>query len=509
MQGETVDERPFPFVRRVGDVAVISCSSAVPSPPWMAIGKFEADQAARLARCLKLLGDGGYFRVVLIHHPPNQEQAHPRLGLYGAKLFRKVIAEHGAELILHGHTHKSSIYAIPGPHGDVPVIGVAAASAAQGASDGHDPARYNLFNIQRLRHGLAVHAARIWLPAPLDRYSAAPESQDLLSVSDAFIIEEPAFDPATGIASFGYGLGELHFTEVLTFPFGADAAAAADAGLPQAPPPHRRRPRRQLLQAARPDPDQHRLPAHHARARLHPRRLRERARRVLRPQQPQALRPDPDRGRRRHRPGPAASTLSNRALLPIGGGKDLLVSVQLLEAADLDFTPFAVNAKGPILGSVDKIGRPPLYIKRTLDAEMIRLGKEPGYYNGHVPSTAINSMIAALTALLFSYNRIVLSNERFGLRGQCRVRWPRGQPPAFQVDRLRKADRRCPRAGRPAVAWATSRCYGPTPRRRSRGYSPGSSASTTCSRPATRTSSWPATPVRSGAANARSATSSS
>jgi hypothetical protein len=48
---------------------------------------------------------------------------------------------------------------------------------------------------------------------------------------------------------------------------------------------------------------------------------------------------------------------------------------------------------------------------------MIRLGKEPGYLNGHVPSTAINSMIAALTALLFSYSRIVLSNERSASEG--------------------------------------------------------------------------------------------
>jgi len=150
VMGETVDASPFPFVRRVGDVAIISCSSAVPSPPWMAIGRFEQDQADRLARCLKLLGDGGYFRVVMIHHPPNQEQAHPRLGLYGAKLFRQVIAEQGAELILHGHTHQSSIFAIPGPKADVPVVGVAAAGAAQGDKSGHDPARYNLFSIQRL-----------------------------------------------------------------------------------------------------------------------------------------------------------------------------------------------------------------------------------------------------------------------------------------------------------------------------------------------------------------------
>ncbi len=106
----------------VGDVAIVSCNSAVPTAPWIAAGRFEDDQAARLARCLKLLGDGGYFRVVLIHHPPNQEQAHPRLGLYGAKAFRRVVAEQGAELVLHGHTHQSSIYAIPGPRGDVPVV---------------------------------------------------------------------------------------------------------------------------------------------------------------------------------------------------------------------------------------------------------------------------------------------------------------------------------------------------------------------------------------------------
>ena len=87
---------------------------------------------------------------MLIHHPPNQEQAHPRLGLYGAKAFRRVVAEQGAELVLHGHTHQSSIYAIPGPRGDVPVVGVAAAGAAQGDAGGHDPARYNLFSIQRL-----------------------------------------------------------------------------------------------------------------------------------------------------------------------------------------------------------------------------------------------------------------------------------------------------------------------------------------------------------------------
>lgn len=151
MQGESIGGAQFPFLRRVGnELAVISCSSSVPSAIGFAIGRFEQDQANRLARMLKLMGDAGYFRVVLIHHPPNLEARHPRLGLYGAKLFRQVIAEHGAELILHGHTHRSTIFAIPGPEGDVPVIGVAAAGAAQAEDGGEDPARYNLFKIERL-----------------------------------------------------------------------------------------------------------------------------------------------------------------------------------------------------------------------------------------------------------------------------------------------------------------------------------------------------------------------
>lgn len=115
--------------------------------------------------------------------------------------------------------------------------------------------------------------------------------------------------------------------------------------------------------------------------------------------------------------GVDAPALPGRALLPIGGGKDSLVSVQLLEAADVDFTPFAVNPKGPILTSVEAIARPPVYVTRTLDPEMIRLSQVPGYYTGHVPSTAINSMIAALVCLLFGYDRIVLSNERSASEG--------------------------------------------------------------------------------------------
>jgi len=148
MRGEMLDEAAFPFVRRVGDLAVISCSSAVPTRPFLAVGRFDEQQAERLGRILKSMGDAQYFRTVLIHHPPNPELQHPSFGLKGHKLFRQVIAEFGAELILHGHTHRSSIHSIAGRGREVPVVGVAAASAAQGGKL-DDPARYNLFRIER------------------------------------------------------------------------------------------------------------------------------------------------------------------------------------------------------------------------------------------------------------------------------------------------------------------------------------------------------------------------
>lgn len=116
-------------------------------------------------------------------------------------------------------------------------------------------------------------------------------------------------------------------------------------------------------------------------------------------------------------PSSHAPLLSDRVLLPIGGGKDSLVSAELLAAAGVPFSPFAVNPKGPIVTSIAELGRDPVYVRRVLDPEMIRLGQQPGYYNGHVPSTAINSMIAALCALLYGYSRIVLSNERSASEG--------------------------------------------------------------------------------------------
>ena len=238
------------------------------------------------------------------------------------------------------------------------------------------------------------------------------------ALTEQFLIERPVFDSATGIASFGYALGDLHFVETLDFPAGADLAAAGSASFRKLldltaivlgvsyfklrAPFEIVAPNIALSEAERAfaiDVYENGLGEFYARNTL----LRFGKLSIHAPHDAGTARP--------------AITLPDRTLLPIGGGKDSLVSVDLLTHTGVEFTPFAVNPKGPILTSVDTIGTAPVYVTRTLDAEMIRLGKEEGYYNGHVPSTAINSMIASLCALLFGYNQIVLSNERSASEG--------------------------------------------------------------------------------------------
>jgi len=135
----------FPFVRRRGPVAIIGLSSAVATAPLMATGRIGADQASALGERLAALAEENCFRIVLIHHPPIAGSTVWAKRLSGAGLFRAEIAKHGAELVLHGHNHKTLVGRIAGSDGDVPVVGAASASIAP--RPGHAGGTYNLIRI--------------------------------------------------------------------------------------------------------------------------------------------------------------------------------------------------------------------------------------------------------------------------------------------------------------------------------------------------------------------------
>ncbi|HME30827.1 MAG TPA: metallophosphoesterase [Pseudolabrys sp.] len=139
----------FPFVRRRNNVALIGLSTGVPTAPFLATGWLGAKQLAELAATLNKLRTENVFRVVLIHHPPATEAAqHKRL--LDAHVLKRVIAAHGADLLLHGHDHLYMLNWLDGPNGTrVPAMGVPSASAAP--DSGKDSAAYNLYRIDGTR----------------------------------------------------------------------------------------------------------------------------------------------------------------------------------------------------------------------------------------------------------------------------------------------------------------------------------------------------------------------
>jgi 3',5'-cyclic AMP phosphodiesterase CpdA len=144
MRGDDGLER-FPFIRRCGNVALIALSTAVPTGPFMATGRLGQRQLAAFADALEQTR--GDFRVVLIHHPPRSPLRRFLRRLTDATSFRGVLAEKGAELVLHGHDHRRMIIWLQGPDDKkIPVIGVPSASARIRQGN-EDSAGYHLFHI--------------------------------------------------------------------------------------------------------------------------------------------------------------------------------------------------------------------------------------------------------------------------------------------------------------------------------------------------------------------------
>jgi 3',5'-cyclic AMP phosphodiesterase CpdA len=159
-----VDRRSFPYLRVRGNVALIGATSARATAPFMANGFFRAGQARRLGAILEATGKRGLFRVVMIHHPPVRNAVPQHKRLFGIDNFQSTVRRHGAELVLHGHSHLPSQHWIDGKKGKVPVVGVAAAGQAPG---GRNPAaQYNLIDISGEPGAWSVHLARRGLTGP-------------------------------------------------------------------------------------------------------------------------------------------------------------------------------------------------------------------------------------------------------------------------------------------------------------------------------------------------------
>lgn len=144
----------FPLLRVRGGVAFIGLDSAIPAPPFMAIGRLGATQLARLETMLHELRGSGLLRVLLLHHPPVPGEEKWRKRLVDAPELCALLQRTPVDLVLHGHRHRALQSAIRVPGSDIPVFGIASASAA-GVLSRH-PAEYNVCSVKPVAGGWHV-----------------------------------------------------------------------------------------------------------------------------------------------------------------------------------------------------------------------------------------------------------------------------------------------------------------------------------------------------------------
>ncbi len=109
-----------------------------------------------------------------------------------------------------------------------------------------------------------------------------------------------------------------------------------------------------------------------------------------------------------------SSDFKDRALILFGGGKDSLVTYDIIkksgeETMFFDFGRFNLHD-----AMADKLNTSRIVVERTIDPLLIELNTNPGVYSGrkaHVPIPTMIAFVAVLTAVLFDYKYVVFSNE--------------------------------------------------------------------------------------------------
>jgi hypothetical protein len=110
----------------------------------------------------------------------------------------------------------------------------------------------------------------------------------------------------------------------------------------------------------------------------------------------------------------AAAPLEPTVLLGIGGGKDSIVSGELLKQLNLPFSGF-VMATGEQLGQTKAVAETmdiPLFaIGRKLDTRLLELQELPDAYKGHVPISLIFGLVGTVLAIASGANYVAVGNE--------------------------------------------------------------------------------------------------
>ena len=111
---------------------------------------------------------------------------------------------------------------------------------------------------------------------------------------------------------------------------------------------------------------------------------------------------------------------NNSWLVPVGGGKDSIVTLEKLFEQNKKVNAFAVNPNQAVKAVLRVAGiKDPIIVERKIDPKLLELNRK-GYLNGHTPFTAVLSFLAVFCAALFGYKNIAFSNEKSANEGNVK-----------------------------------------------------------------------------------------
>jgi len=106
-------------------------------------------------------------------------------------------------------------------------------------------------------------------------------------------------------------------------------------------------------------------------------------------------------------------TTKNKAILAFGGGKDSHVSAMLLDKLEIAYEMVSVVLAHKVQETLKRLSHKPItFINRKIDPKLIEINKAGKALNGHIPITAINSMILSAYGVMTQSPYVVFSNER-------------------------------------------------------------------------------------------------
>jgi UDP-N-acetyl-alpha-D-muramoyl-L-alanyl-L-glutamate epimerase len=124
-------------------------------------------------------------------------------------------------------------------------------------------------------------------------------------------------------------------------------------------------------------------------------------------------------------------------LVPVGGGKDSAVAIEIARLSGLETALFSVGDALPISATANAAGLPRHLVTRTIDPRLFELNTA-GALNGHVPITAIVSCVALVVAATQGIDAVLMANERSASAGN--FTW-NGVEVNHQFSKSRRAER--------------------------------------------------------------------